>query len=90
MLIQSLQQNRLMEDKSNLIETLFERSEEYIKTSFELIKLKILKKNHRSGFFNNFAFVINFFHIYVSSFPKHLGYRCGLGKCATKFTTVFL
>lgn len=33
-----------MDDKSNLIETLFERTQEYVKTSFELLKLKILEK----------------------------------------------
>jgi fatty acid desaturase len=33
-----------MEDKSNLAETLFERTEEYVKTSIELLKLKILEK----------------------------------------------
>ncbi len=33
-----------MEDKSNLAETLFERTEEYVKTSFELLKLKVLEK----------------------------------------------
>ena len=33
-----------MEDKAGLLETLFERAEEYSKTSLELLKLKVLDR----------------------------------------------
>jgi Na+/melibiose symporter-like transporter len=34
-----------MEDNSNMLESLFHRTEEYVKTSFEIIKLKTLEKS---------------------------------------------
>jgi hypothetical protein len=34
-----------MEDKSDMVESLFHRAEEYAKTSFEIIKLKTLEKS---------------------------------------------
>jgi|WetSurMetagenome_2_1015567.scaffolds.fasta_scaffold138972_3 Na+/melibiose symporter-like transporter len=34
-----------MDDNSNIIESLYHRTEEYVKTSFEILKLKTLEKS---------------------------------------------
>lgn len=67
-----------MEDKINFIEPLFERAEEYGKTSFELFKLKALDKtaNIVSTFVSRTAVVL---FLSMSSIIANIGLSLWLG-----------